>query len=386
MTPSSTTTPEAPPPTLLDPELLRRARLGDGSHRHHQRPVRNFYSRQDRLIDQYLTVDDEERSAEDEEARLRPRVRVAVYGSFGVNAALFAIQLYAAVSTGSLSLFATTADAFMDLVSSCVMVITSRLARRPSIYRFPVGRTRIEPVGIIIFCALMATVAVELIIESGRSLAQGHHDAAPLQPLPLSLTGVAILSKSSLMAYCFFYRRFPSVHVFFIDHRNDIVVNVFGLVMSIAGHRLAWYLDPVGAICIALLILVSWSSNAFEQAGLLAGKSAPWPYISKLIYVTLTHSSHILKVDTCRAYHAGQNYYVEVDIVMDAQTPLRVSHDVGQSLQRKLEGLADVERAFVHIDYEHEHNIHEEHKPLYDKAESRSVREWFRQTRPSPCC
>ncbi|RDA82880.1 hypothetical protein CP532_0394 [Ophiocordyceps camponoti-leonardi (nom. inval.)] len=264
--------------------VLRRARLLSSEqghrHRHQKRPVRKFYSRQDRLIDEYLTVEGEEREAEEEEARLRPR------------------------------LFATTADAFMDLV---------------------------------------------------------------------------ILSKTSLMIYCFFYRRFPSVHVFFLDHRNDIVVNVFGLVMSIAGHRLAWYLDPVGAICIALLILVSWSSNAFEQAGLLAGRSAPWPYISKLIYVTLTHSSHILKVDTCRAYHAGQNYYVEVDVVMDAQTPLRISHDVGQSLQRKLEGLADVERAFVHIDYEHEHNVHEEHKPLYDRAEPRSLGEWFRQSRVSPC-
>lgn len=52
---------------------------------------------------------------------------------------------------------------------------------------------------------------------------------------------------------------------------------------------------------------------------------------------------------------------------MDEDTPLRISHDVGQTLQRKLEGLALVERAFVHVDYEHAHNVHEEHKPLYEK-------------------
>jgi divalent metal cation (Fe/Co/Zn/Cd) transporter len=45
-----------------------------------------------------------------------------------------------------------------------------------------------------------------------------------------------------------------------------------------------------------------------------------------------------LTCDQCRAYHAGQNYYVEVDIVMDEDTPLKVSHDVSQTLQRKLEG------------------------------------------------
>lgn len=37
-------------------------------------------------------------------------------------------------------------------------------------------------------------------------------------------------------------------------------------------------------------------------------------------------------------------------------------------LRRKLEGLGDVGRAFVHIDYEHEHDIYEEHKPFYEKG------------------
>jgi hypothetical protein len=51
---------------------------------------------------------------------------------------------------------------------------------------------------------------------------------------------------------------------------------------------------------------------------------------------------------------------------MDPESKLRESHDVGQALQRKLEGLADVERAFVHVDYDHEHDINEEHRPFYD--------------------
>jgi divalent metal cation (Fe/Co/Zn/Cd) transporter len=112
-----------------------------------------------------------------------------------------------------------------------------------------------------------------------------------------------VLAKSTLMVYCFFYRKHPSVHVFFIDHRNDIVVNIFGLVMSIVGDRFVWYLDPIGAILIALLILFSWVSNAFEQVWLLVGKSAPREFISKLIYMTMTHDQRIVKVDTVSGQH-----------------------------------------------------------------------------------
>jgi len=61
---------------------------------------------------------------------------------------------------------------------------------------------------------------------------------------------------------------------------------------------------------------------------------------------------------------------------MDENTPLKISHDVSQTLQRKLEGLVDVERAFVHVDYENEHDVHLEHKPLYEKkAPKKTLRE-----------
>ncbi|KKY33405.1 putative cation diffusion facilitator 1 [Diaporthe ampelina] len=295
-----------------------------------KRKLRKYYTRQNELIDQFLGSGDEERAGIAEEVKMGPKIRFAVNASFGVNFCLFCIQLYAAVSTGSLSLFATAADAFMDLVSSFVMWTTSRMAARPSIYKYPVSALLAQTVG----------------------------------------------AKSTLMVYCYFLRKYPSVHVFFIDHRNDIFVNVFGLVMSIVGDRFVWYLDPIGAICIALLILFSWVANAFEQVWLLVGKGAPKEFISKLVYMTITHDERILKVDTCRAYHAGQKYYVEVDVVMDEKTPLKVSHDVNQELQRKLEGLQDVERAFVHVDYEHEHDIDQEHKPLYEpKKPRRSLKE-----------
>ncbi|KAI0426264.1 cation efflux family-domain-containing protein [Xylaria sp. FL1042] len=306
---------------------------------------------------------------------MAPRIKFAVNASFAVNSGLFVIQVYAAASTGSLSLFATAADAFVDLVSSFIIWITSRVAAQPSVYKYPVGRTRIETIGIILFCSLLTTVAVELLIESIRTLAAGGRDSEPLQIIPLTFVGVAILAKGSLMCYCLFYRRYPSVHVFFIDHRNDVVVNAFGLTLSIIGNRIAWFVDPIGAIVIGLLILFSWVSNAFEQVWLLVGKSAPRDFISKLIYLTMTHDSRILKVDTCRAYHAGQQFYVEVDIIMDEDTPLKISHDVSQSLQRKFEGLSNVERAFVHVDYDCDHDPYEEHKRLYKvETESRTLK------------
>lgn len=69
----------------------------------------------------------------------------------------------------------------------------------------------------------------------------------------------------------------------------------------------------------------------------------------------MTHSPLILALDTVRAYHSGPRIIVEVDVVMAPLETLRAAHDVAEALQVKLESLPDVERAYVHVDYETSH-------------------------------
>lgn len=53
---------------------------------------------------------------------------------------------------------------------------------------------------------------------------------------------------------------------------------------------------------------------------------------------------------------------VEVHIVLDENMRLKEAHDISESLQNAIESLPEVERAFVHADYEFEHKATDEHK------------------------
>ena len=57
-------------------------------------------------------------------------------------------------------------------------------------------------------------------------------------------------------------------------------------------------------------------------------------------------------VDVCRAYHFGPKFLVELEVIMPESTPLKTSHDLGMELQYEIEAREEVERCFVHIDYE----------------------------------
>ena len=57
-------------------------------------------------------------------------------------------------------------------------------------------------------------------------------------------------------------------------------------------------------------------------------------------------------VDVCRAYHFGPKFLVELEVVLPRHTLLLESHDLGMDLQYEVEAMEEVERCFVHIDYE----------------------------------
>ncbi|ORZ14691.1 cation efflux family-domain-containing protein [Absidia repens] len=320
--------------------------------------VRQFYREQNNLIDDMLGPLNPLNEEEQEKQLLK--LKIAVYGSVVANIILFALQLVAAITSGSLSIFATMADAFMDLLSSVVLMWASRQAARPNLNKYPAGKARMETAGIIVFSCLMGCVALFLIIESGQKLAS--NDAEPdLSPVAIAMVATALAVKLLLYIYCVSLSHHSSAKVLAQDHRNDLLVNALGLLTGIIGTRLASWVDPAGCILIALIILISWINTLIENIQLIVGKSADVGFLQRMTYIALTHPG-VRQVDTCRAYFAGNNLFVEVDIVLPPDMPLSESHDIGEALQIKLESLPNVERAFVHADYE------TSHKPEHQKS------------------
>ncbi|KAI9234039.1 MAG: cation efflux family-domain-containing protein [Podila humilis] len=337
-----------------DPMSLESKRVSEEQMRSSKKAVKEFYREQNELIDDLIDPRENREGAAEEEERNLVKVKLAIYGSVGVNVLLFFLQLYAAISSKSLSLFATMADSFMDQLSGFILMWAARASTKSNWFKYPSGKSRMETIGAIIFAALMATVSLQLIIESVRTLIEANEQPPMPTAAAIACIGFALVSKVFLFLYCRTLRQYSSASILATDHRNDLFVNGFGLFASLMS-RYCWWLDAAGAIAIALIILRSWVATAFEQVQLIVGKTADPAILKKLTYIALTHHRKILQVDTCTAYYAGSKLFVEVDVVMSPETPLRESHDISEGLQIKLESLPNVERAFVHVDYETSH-------------------------------
>ena len=70
-----------------------------------------------------------------------------------------------------------------------------------------------------------------------------------------------------------------------------------------------------------------------------------------------------MSVDVVRAYHFGKRFLVEIEVVLPKDMCVEDAHDIALELQKKVEKLHKVERAFVHVDYmtreenEHKQNL-----------------------------
>lgn len=51
------------------------------------------------------------------------------------------------------------------------------------------------------------------------------------------------------------------------DHHFDVITNVVGLVAAVLGDKFFWWVDPVGAILLALYTISNWSRTVMENAG-----------------------------------------------------------------------------------------------------------------------
>ncbi|KAI1793071.1 CDF-like metal transporter [Ganoderma leucocontextum] len=351
------------PKPALDPFKFREAyktneQLSDLRKRHKGRPLELYHKRQNDLINDLLKpMEDHTYDAKVEEEASRLPVKIAVWASLLANLSLCILQMYAAVSSLSLSLLATGIDSVFDIGSNILLVWINKKADALDMNKWPVGGARLETIGNIVYGFLMGSVNLVVIVESARSLiTHGDGETNELHIPSLISVAAALGVKFLLFLYCFGYRNSSSqVRMLWEDHRNDLFINGFGLLMSAGGSKLRWYLDPMGAIIIAAGVIIAWTRTIYRQFELLAGKSAPHDFIQLLIYKATTFSDEIEKVDTVRAYHSGPDYYVEVDVVMDANTPLWKAHDISQTLQDKFEVLPNVGRAFVHVDHETTH-------------------------------
>ena len=263
----------------------------------------------------------------------------------------------------------------LDLLSGGILFLTALLAQKPNPMQYPLGKAKMEPLGIVVFSALMGMSALMVAVESIKALAssqcedEAEDSAVAASPdaslsnavedrcLPESYTidialttafilvGV-VLVKTVLLYYCRGVQKMrgsASVQAYADDHFNDALSNgvsvaVFCLAQfycpdgrldmldgsSVCPAVVLWWLDPLAALLLSLMIFVNWVDSGREQLLLLVGHVAPTLLLQQLTYAAISHEpEHVLAIDKVLAWSVGEYYHAEIDLCLppDSESP-----------------------------------------------------------------
>ncbi|KAM0437620.1 hypothetical protein ACHAPT_001984 [Fusarium lateritium] len=282
-----------------------------------------------------------------------PIVTLAIWVNFIANAILLAGKLAVIVSVPSMSVLASLVDAVLDFLSTVIVWITTRLisASHQDQYSYPVGRRKLEPLGVLVFSIIMITCFFQVGLECIQRLMDPAHHILELGVPAIAIMVSTIVIKGACWVWCRVVRN-SSVRALAEDAKTDVIFNTGSILFPIIGfYGRIWWLDAVGGLLLSMVVIFNWSETSAHHVRNLSGFSAQPDERNLLLYLTMRFATAIRQIQNLRAYHAGDKLFVEVDIVLSAATPLKDSHDLSEVLTYFLESVPIVDRAFVHVDY-----------------------------------
>ncbi|CAI9113635.1 OLC1v1014274C1 [Oldenlandia corymbosa var. corymbosa] len=304
-----------------------RVRVYPGEQNYYNTQISTIKSMED--VDALLVEDGVEEKNNLAETKDETAINISNY----VNMVILAVKMYATIFSGSLGIVASTMDSLFDFVAGLILWICHHSLKSVDFNKFPVGKSRVQPVGIIVFATVMATIGFGVLVQATQEILEEnkHSDNSPqnlefwLYPIMLSAT----LLKLGLWLYC-------------KNSKNEIVQAYakVGLTAAIFGEKVLWWIDPIGASLLALYTIINWSRTVHENA-------EP-ELIRKLLYVAIKEP-RVKRIQTVRAYTFGVQYFAEVDVELGEGLSVGMACEAEKKLSRQMERLPEIERACVRL-------------------------------------
>jgi hypothetical protein len=159
-------------------------------------------------------------------------VKVAIYLNLSANTVLLILKIIVTLLTSSVSVLASMVDAALDFLSTAIIWVTTRLISQQDQYKYPVGRRRLEPIGVLVFSVIMITSFVQVGLEGVNRLSSDDHRIVSLSAAAIAIMASTVVIKFACWLWCRFINN-SSVQALAQDAMTDVVFNIFSIIFPI---------------------------------------------------------------------------------------------------------------------------------------------------------
>ncbi|NMC53554.1 MAG: cation transporter [Chloroflexi bacterium] len=270
------------------------------------------------------------------------------------NLTLAAGKAVAAYLTGSAALYADAANSVSDVVYSALMILGLWVAMQPPDLSHPQGHSRFEPL-----VGLMVTLSMTLAgYEAGRTAVE-RLLAGGLR-VELGLPAVVLLIAAGVKAWMYvsvarLARQLcsPTLETTARDNLSDVLTSSAAFIGAASSQFIHPLADPIAGLIVAIWIFRNAFLAGRENLNFLTGAGASEELRQEIVR-KVESVEGVQRVHFMVTEYVGPKLVVDVHANVDGSMSLDAAHEINDQVIDLLEDMAEVDRAYVHLEPEHE--------------------------------
>ena len=278
--------------------------------------------------------------------------------TMGINILLSAGKLAAGILGRSGAMVSDAVHSASDVFSTIIVMIGMRAAGKAADREHPYGHERLESVAAILLAGALLATGLMIGLEGVRSL-QRPPEELPVPGLEaLIAAAISIAVKEGMFHYTRAAARQVNSDALMADawhHRSDALSSI-GALIGIGGARMGLpVLDPIASLVICLMIMKA-AYDIFRSAVDKMVDHAAGEETENAIREETLRNPGVAHIDKLMTREFGSRIYVEMEISVDGEMPLRQAHGIAEQVHNRIEkAFPRVKHIMIHVNPTGEH-------------------------------
>ncbi len=268
-----------------------------------------------------------------------------------VNFIIFALKLIAGLLINSISLIADSIHTLSDIVSSIIIVVGFRFAKKPEDKDHPFGHQRIESITGIIVAVLLIITGVEFIISSVKRIIIPQHFKTGI--IFIALVVFTIILKEILARLALYLGKrinSPALMADFWHHRIDAISSLFVIVALVFAEFDIYSIDGYMGIIVSFMIIYSGMEIMKNSSVELIGRPPEKEILNKFEEIINKYKdSGVYGFHDTILHYYGRRVVGSFHIEVDKNLSLCKAHTLAEKIEDDIKRYTDA-IITIHVD------------------------------------
>ncbi|MEI6684008.1 MAG: cation diffusion facilitator family transporter [Bacteroidota bacterium] len=282
---------------------------------------------------------------------MNKKVSVARLSIFS-NSFLILMKIIVGLLSGSVSIISEAIHSFMDLLASVIAFFSVRISDTPADEMHPYGHGKFENISGVVEALLIFIAAIWIIVEAAKKI----FHPAEVQKIGF---GFAVMITSAIVNIIVSRRLYKvaketdsvALEADALHLKTDVYTS-FGVA---TGLILMWatgihLIDPVIAICVALLILKESVSLFMKAYAPLLDESLPAEEIARISAIIQHNCTAEMSFHNLRSRKAGNYKYIDFHLNLDPEKTVREAHDICDRIEDEIKNAFSHTEVTIHVE------------------------------------